>query len=185
LRSPGVRRQLSPSASATRTWGFGQSRAIWKIIPARWSLTDAIERRAGKRGAPPFRALDRYHDDASFSAWMILILTNKIYAIKLQTRSRCQFEVAGSEEAVLASARKCRSHGERQPSAGSLQPKARKRAPHKSRAIECGKDEPGNWEALHDFYGWIGHLKSISGTRVTVTSPAVSASSTAASDVSR
>ena len=42
-----------------------------------------------------FRALDRYHDDASFSAWMILILTNKIYAIKLQTRSRCQFEVAG------------------------------------------------------------------------------------------
>jgi len=41
------------------------------------------------------RALDRYQDDASFSASMILILTNKIYAIKLQTRSRCQFEVAG------------------------------------------------------------------------------------------
>ena len=142
LRSPGVRRQLSPSASATRTWGFGQSRAIWKIIPARWSLTDAIERRAGKRGAPPFRALDRYHDDASFSAWMILILTNKIYAIKLQTRSRCQFEVAGSEEAVLASARKCRSHGERQPSAGSLQPKARKRPrtnPAPSNAVKMNR----------------------------------------------
>ncbi len=34
-------------------------------------------------------------------------------------------------------------------------------------------------------YGWIGHLKSFSGTRVTVTSSTAAAESTAASDVSR
>jgi hypothetical protein len=60
-------------------------------------LNDALENAVLRA----FRALDRYHDDASFSAWMIRILTNKIYAIKLQTRSRCQFESLEIEEAVL------------------------------------------------------------------------------------
>lgn len=60
-------------------------------------LNDALENAVVRA----FRALDRYHDDASFSAWMIRILTNKIYAIKLQTRSRCQFESLEIEEAVL------------------------------------------------------------------------------------
>jgi signal transduction histidine kinase len=41
----------------------------------------------------------------------------------------------------------------------------------------------GKPEALA--YGWIGHLKSISGTRVTVTSPVPWAASTAASEVNR
>jgi hypothetical protein len=76
-------------------WGFGQSRAIWKIIPARWPLTGAMNDGLENAVLHAFRALDRYHDDASFSVWMIRILRNKIYAIKLQTPSRWQFEVAG------------------------------------------------------------------------------------------
>jgi hypothetical protein len=45
------------------------------------------------------------------------------------------------------------------------------------------------WSTAQDrrmeLYGWIGHLKSFAGTRVTVTAPVVWAASTSASDVRR
>jgi RNA polymerase sigma-70 factor (ECF subfamily) len=41
-----------------------------------------------------FRAFDRYHDDASFRAWMFKILTNEIFAINRKRGRVAQFEVA-------------------------------------------------------------------------------------------
>src|SRR5712691_4707659 len=40
------------------------------------------------------RAFDRYHDDASFRAWMFRILTNEIFAINRKRGRVAQFEVA-------------------------------------------------------------------------------------------
>src|SRR5260370_39157925 len=39
------------------------------------------------------RAFDRYHDDASFRAWMLKILTNEIFAINRKRGRVAQFEV--------------------------------------------------------------------------------------------
>ena len=36
-----------------------------------------------------FRAFDRYHDDASFRAWMFKILTNEIFAINRKRGRGC------------------------------------------------------------------------------------------------
>jgi len=41
-----------------------------------------------------FRAFDRYHDDASFRAWMFKILTNEIFAISRKRGRVAQFEIA-------------------------------------------------------------------------------------------
>jgi RNA polymerase sigma-70 factor, ECF subfamily len=45
-----------------------------------------------------FRAFDRYHDDASFRAWMFRILTNEIFAINRKRRRVAQFEIAVEPE---------------------------------------------------------------------------------------
>ncbi len=41
-----------------------------------------------------FRAFDRYHDDASFRAWMFKILTNEIFTINRKRGRVTEFEVA-------------------------------------------------------------------------------------------
>src|SRR5712664_1157361 len=40
-----------------------------------------------------FRAFDRYHDDASFRAWMFKILTNEIFALNRKRGRIAKFEV--------------------------------------------------------------------------------------------
>src|SRR2546427_8504327 len=45
-----------------------------------------------------FRAFDRYHDDASFRAWMFRILTNEIFAINRKRGRVAEFEVAIEQE---------------------------------------------------------------------------------------
>src|SRR5437867_3766276 len=41
-----------------------------------------------------FRAFDRYHDNASFRAWMFKILTNEIFAINRRRGRVARFEIA-------------------------------------------------------------------------------------------
>jgi RNA polymerase sigma-70 factor, ECF subfamily len=45
-----------------------------------------------------FRAFDRYHDDASFRAWMFKILTNEIFAINRRRGRVAAFEIAVEPE---------------------------------------------------------------------------------------
>ena len=45
-----------------------------------------------------FRAFDRYHDDASFRAWMFRILTNEIFAINRKRGRVAEFEIAVESE---------------------------------------------------------------------------------------
>lgn len=45
-----------------------------------------------------FRAFDRYHDDASFRAWMFKILTNEIFAMNRKRGRVAQFEIAVEPE---------------------------------------------------------------------------------------
>src|SRR2546425_4325988 len=45
-----------------------------------------------------FRAFDRYHDDASFRAWMFKILTNEIFAMNRKRGRLAGFEVAVEPE---------------------------------------------------------------------------------------
>src|SRR5437870_12490808 len=45
-----------------------------------------------------FRAFDRYHDDASFRAWMFKILTNEIFAINRKRGRVAEFEVAAEPD---------------------------------------------------------------------------------------
>src|SRR5216684_3561377 len=45
-----------------------------------------------------FRAFDRYHDDASFRAWMFKILTNEIFAINRKRGRITELEVAVGQE---------------------------------------------------------------------------------------
>jgi RNA polymerase sigma-70 factor (ECF subfamily) len=45
-----------------------------------------------------FRAFDRYHDDASFRAWMFKILTNEIFAINRKRGRVVEFEIAVEPE---------------------------------------------------------------------------------------
>src|SRR5437667_11972472 len=47
-----------------------------------------------------FRAFDRYHDDASFRAWMFRILTNEIFALNRKRGRIAQFEIAVEPEEV-------------------------------------------------------------------------------------
>jgi len=48
-----------------------------------------------------FRAFDRYHDDASFRAWMLKILTNEIFALNRKRRRIAKFEVAVEPEEIV------------------------------------------------------------------------------------
>src|SRR5260370_14667324 len=45
-----------------------------------------------------FRAFDRYHDDASFRAWMFKILTNEIFATNRKRGRIAEFEIAVEPE---------------------------------------------------------------------------------------
>src|SRR5713101_9455685 len=45
-----------------------------------------------------YRAFDRYHDDASFRAWMFKILTNEILAMNRKRSRVAEFEVAVEPE---------------------------------------------------------------------------------------
>lgn len=45
-----------------------------------------------------FRAFDRYHDGASFRAWMFKILTNEIFAINRKRGRVAEFEIAVEPE---------------------------------------------------------------------------------------
>jgi RNA polymerase sigma-70 factor (ECF subfamily) len=45
-----------------------------------------------------FRAFDRYHDDASFRAWMFKILTNEIFTINRKRGRVAAFEIAVEPE---------------------------------------------------------------------------------------
>ena len=45
-----------------------------------------------------FRAFDRYHDDASFRAWMFKILTNEIFAMNRKRGRVAKFEIAVEPE---------------------------------------------------------------------------------------
>src|SRR5712692_6676082 len=47
-----------------------------------------------------FRAFDRYHDDASFRAWMFKILTNEIFAINRKRGRITELEVAVGQEVM-------------------------------------------------------------------------------------
>src|SRR5437588_6977171 len=47
-----------------------------------------------------FRAFDRYHDNASFRAWMFKILTNEIFALNRKRGRIAKFEVALEAEAL-------------------------------------------------------------------------------------
>src|SRR5437667_4237560 len=47
-----------------------------------------------------FRAFNRYHDDASFRAWMFKILTNEIFTINRKRGRVAQFEIAVEPEEV-------------------------------------------------------------------------------------
>ncbi len=45
-----------------------------------------------------FRAFDRYHDDASFRAWMFKILTNEIFAMNRKRGRLAEFETSVEPE---------------------------------------------------------------------------------------
>src|SRR2546425_5721001 len=45
-----------------------------------------------------FKAFDRYHDDASFRAWMFKILTNEVFALNRKRGRIAKFEVAVEPE---------------------------------------------------------------------------------------
>lgn len=47
-----------------------------------------------------FRAFDRYHDDASFRAWMFKILTNEIFTINRKRGRVAEFEIAVEPEEI-------------------------------------------------------------------------------------
>src|SRR5881396_3812295 len=47
-----------------------------------------------------WRAFDRYHDDASFRAWMFKILTNEIFALNRKRGRIAKFEIAVEPEEV-------------------------------------------------------------------------------------
>ena len=49
-----------------------------------------------------FRAFDRYHDDASFRAWMFKILTNEIFAINRKRGRIAEFEIPVEPEEMEA-----------------------------------------------------------------------------------
>src|SRR5260370_22819581 len=53
-----------------------------------------------------FRAFDRYHDGASFRAWMFKILTNEIFTINRKRGRVTEFEVAVQPQEMAEFARR-------------------------------------------------------------------------------
>src|SRR5436853_4666793 len=49
-----------------------------------------------------YRAFDRYHEDASFRAWMFRILTNEIFTLKRKRGRISKFEIAVESEELDA-----------------------------------------------------------------------------------
>src|SRR2546425_4382063 len=59
-------------------------RLIWAEQEAPDAIQNAVLR--------AFKAFDRYHDDASFRAWMFRILTNEVFALNRKHGRIAQFE---------------------------------------------------------------------------------------------
>jgi len=60
-------------------------RMVWNLSDAPDAIQNAVLR--------AFRAFDRYHEDASFRAWMFKILTNEIFAINRKRGRIAKFEI--------------------------------------------------------------------------------------------
>lgn len=61
-------------------------RMIWQLSDAPDAVQNAVLR--------AFRAFDRYHEDASFRAWLFKILTNEIFSLNRKRGRIKKFEVA-------------------------------------------------------------------------------------------
>lgn len=61
-------------------------RMVWRDGDAADALQNAVMR--------AFAAFDRYHEDASFKAWMYRILTNECFALNRRHASRSRTEIA-------------------------------------------------------------------------------------------
>jgi len=61
-------------------------RMVWREADVADALQNAVMR--------AFAAFDRYHEDASFKAWMYRILTNECFALNRRHASRSRTEVA-------------------------------------------------------------------------------------------
>src|SRR6266566_3829093 len=70
-------------------------RMIWDANDVRDALQKAVLR--------AFQAFDRYHEDASFRAWMFTILTREIFALnrKYARLSKLEFQLEPEEMAAL------------------------------------------------------------------------------------
>ena len=69
-------------------------RMVWQPDDARDGLQNAVLR--------AWRAFDRYHEDASFRAWMFKILTNEIFALNRKRGRLAAHEVPVEEERLDA-----------------------------------------------------------------------------------
>lgn len=69
-------------------------RMVWRGADVADALQNAVLR--------AFAAFDRYHEDASFKAWMYRILTNECFALNRRHASRSQTEIAVEAEKVEA-----------------------------------------------------------------------------------
>src|SRR5881296_3480762 len=67
-------------------------RLVWDQQDAPDAIQNAVLR--------AFKAFDRYHDDASFRAWMFKILTREIFALNRKRGGVAQFEIAVEREEV-------------------------------------------------------------------------------------
>jgi RNA polymerase sigma-70 factor (ECF subfamily) len=69
-------------------------RMVWRPDDAPDALQNAVLR--------AFRAFDRYHEDASFRAWMFKIVTNEVFTINRKRGRIAQFEVPVEAEQLDA-----------------------------------------------------------------------------------
>jgi RNA polymerase sigma factor (sigma-70 family) len=69
-------------------------RMVWQPDDAPDALQNSMLR--------AFRAFDRYHEDASFRAWMFKILTNEIFTINRKRARTGKFEVPAELDALEA-----------------------------------------------------------------------------------
>src|SRR2546425_9587162 len=67
-------------------------RMIWDANDVRDALQKAVLR--------AFQAFDRYHEDASFRAWMFKILTHEIFALNRKHQRIKRFETAVEPETL-------------------------------------------------------------------------------------
>lgn len=69
-----------------------------RLIHDAADLPDAIQNAVLRA----YRAFDRYHEDASFKAWMFKILTNEVFALNRRRRRIANIEVAQPAEDIAA-----------------------------------------------------------------------------------